>query len=1244
MKNLLRLLFLSGIGIFLAAGQAIAQTPPAWDTLFGTAITCNGNTCAITSGPGCNVAAVPGQCSFPSENAQALCTAHGACQAVTCNAARSDCQARSSGEVQNTTPWAGFTSLRRVVDTQAAKPGWVTQMGGRIICGGEGRPPCQIKEGPACNTTSVPGQCSFPKATAHANCAAHGKCEALNCVVDRADCQARTAEEAKAWVVGPKFVSFLRVADSAPVQSASTLANPAGSSSNTTSAAGAGSSNITTSAASTSPATSSSNTSSGAAVQSNNSLGACLYDGALDVFGDLPVSLPGGVSMPNVKDSLVNAVASYDGAAWARRTVNVPQLGNVSLYVNVQNYNAAILLIDQQISVPFGSDMFLGDSTAVNKPMFVLAKGGQFDRSELPNSLKPIWQQHYGDPVKFDLQNGMTVYGVLGVDGLPGSIMRKMLGAPNGPVILPARFSRGKPDVRQLPPKETCDSFASWLKNSVKQQIVSYISGPNAALANSEKQVQLWMRPGQDFNQPMGIGGTRLAGANIDWSSTGSIAVAGNLTLNRKTLVAHYSGPYNLMVKLANVATSQDLKAIRNELSQLGLKVSTPPEFSYKDGVDFMVAVVQALPWFDLPSNFTSAVSAMSTPLGLVKLENPVLPQPQISIAETLAPADRFNIAFVGARSGSNSDPNAPLLRMAGNASMLNQKFAGLNASLSTSGLYGKANAKVGLPGTGFDVGSMDAVVEITGNKQEIGASGAIAVPGVPLNASLRLLWGTSGVGASLHGSCLPVKLNANVEYSKVADFGQLLKALSPSPNADAVEQCARDAAKAMCGATSPVPGMKSACDTAFGGIIDAGAVAVGFVSDVGKAAVGEVGKVFKAGTWKHQPARPVYNCTTTNPNAGPAAKFFVDAYPPGRLWGSRGEFDHRGMNFRRFIFSESSGKFHVITEGALGGTACGGLVGEEGVGYGRTNTSNSEIWTKALFCERGQFPEHLVDPKLIDNPTSCYAARGLSAPATSLKGQYVRANGDDSQSLYLIDANGALRLAGWKDNWSVFHACELGQYNLKENKISLHDLYKIPNAGPLANGDTCKQVLASMQIAKPPPPPTAQKFDKQFIAYCDGFKNTHVVANGRRHWISNKDTWRVFEGCRSNPNEQVNCMALADVNSVPDGGAIGDVNQCRGLRGLPALVVAAPPPPPPAPPPLAQQWRGQFVAYCDGYKNTHLIGNDGRRHWIANKDKWGVFNSCANGAPVKCVGLNEVMGIPEGAVITTAQQCNALK
>jgi hypothetical protein len=120
--------------------------------------------------------------------------------------------------------------------------------------------------------------------------------------------------------------------------------------------------------------------------------------------------------------------------------------------------------------------------------------------------------------------------------------------------------------------------------------------------------------------------------------------------------------------------------------------------------------------------------------------------------------------------------------------------------------------------------------------------------------------------------------------------------------------------------------------------------------------------------------------------------------------------------------------------------------------------------------------------------------------------------------------------------------------------------------------------------------------------------------------------------------------MSLNDVNSVPDGGPIGDINQCRGLRGLPPLVVAAPPPPPPPPPSLAQQWRGQFVAYCDKYKNTHLIGNDGRRHWIANKDKWWVFESCSNRAPIRCVALNEVMGIPEGAPIGNAQQCNALK
>jgi CheY-like chemotaxis protein len=82
-----------------------------------------------------------------------------------------------------------------------------------------------------------------------------------------------------------------------------------------------------------------------------------------------------------------------------------------------------------------------------------------------------------------------------------------------------------------------------------------------------------------------------------------------------------------------------------------------------------------------------------------------------------------------------------------------------------------------------------------------------------------------------------------------------------------------------------------------------------------------------------------------------------------------------------------------------------------------------------------------------------------------------------------------------------------------------------------------------------PAPQTIAQKFRGKFIANCDRWKITHLVGtDGKRYWISNSDNWKTCEGCRR-PNDDVHCRSLADVNSVPDGGAI-DLASCRAKRG----------------------------------------------------------------------------------------------
>ena len=68
---------------------------------------------------------------------------------------------------------------------------------------------------PTCDISSVPGQCSFPRASAVALCAAWPSCGALTCNGARADCQARA--DATLLQASSGFTSFVRGFASAPL-------------------------------------------------------------------------------------------------------------------------------------------------------------------------------------------------------------------------------------------------------------------------------------------------------------------------------------------------------------------------------------------------------------------------------------------------------------------------------------------------------------------------------------------------------------------------------------------------------------------------------------------------------------------------------------------------------------------------------------------------------------------------------------------------------------------------------------------------------------------------------------------------------------------------------------------------------------------------------------------------------------------------------------------------------------------
>jgi hypothetical protein len=146
----------------------------------------------ISSGPNCDMQAVPGQCSFPRARATELCGLHPECFAVTCNSARDDCQARRTSRLD---PWQGFTSYVQ----------WTQFAYLAVNC--EPAPVGCISSGPNCDTQAVPGQCSFPKARAQELCALNTECMSVTCNSARDDCQARRTTRLDPWL---GFTSWIR--------------------------------------------------------------------------------------------------------------------------------------------------------------------------------------------------------------------------------------------------------------------------------------------------------------------------------------------------------------------------------------------------------------------------------------------------------------------------------------------------------------------------------------------------------------------------------------------------------------------------------------------------------------------------------------------------------------------------------------------------------------------------------------------------------------------------------------------------------------------------------------------------------------------------------------------------------------------------------------------------------------------------------------------------------------------------
>ncbi len=300
-------------------------------------------------------------------------------------------------------------------------------------------------------------------------------------------------------------------------------------------------------------------------------------------------------------------------------------------------------------------------------------------------------------------------------------------------------------------------------------------------------------------------------------------------------------------------------------------------------------------------------------------------------------------------------------------------------------------------------------------------------------------------------------------------------------------------------------------------------------------------------------PPRASYDCANLEDPA------FGAEYPPGRIWIARDEYTRGASSgaYARYIFSEAEQKFRPFgARGALGATACGGLIGVEGVGLGRF-ASDAELWSKALTCNF--IPEDMKGAP-VNTAHECYAARGLSAPRPDLAGRLVVANGDTSNTTNFISADGRAHFVGGGSNWGVYNACGLSAARYPATYLPLDEIYKIPQGAAFRDAADCRTTMGPAWKEHPQA--------GQVMAYCDVWKNTHVITrDGLKRWIGNKDNWAAYNACHSPAVACVSSQAMAD---IPNGPPIGSGEECTQVILANGGGDAA--------------WRGRYCAAYEGF------------------------------------------------------------
>ncbi|MBI1889284.1 MAG: lectin [Burkholderiales bacterium] len=461
------------------------------------------------------------------------------------------------------------------------------------------------------------------------------------------------------------------------------------------------------------------------------------------------------------------------GGKYAASTkVNVPGVGDFPLQLYVfgeLDRQAIILVVNRTIAMPgvFNNSAWKKlAGSSLTDPIFSLSLGDySLNTMDMPAEFRQVVANSYFNVDSLDFTSGLQVASRAHIGGVMKTVIETGMGVPVQQFTMRAGVVSPAPSNPQAA-AGLAAAMLSDLENVGKM-----------AKDAPEFFAEFQLAPGKSVPAPLGMQAMTLTDATFSINNKGTAGYKGNAVLpGGKKLITFFETPLNPL-------GAMDLLDFR-----FGMAAQ---DFTLEDYVNLATAFstpkMQGGSFLKGIDKFEAQLRSVLKPLAVFKLRNPK-PVPEYKFGDKskpFPPLEVFNVLMLGplasADDGTGKTINGPMLKLVGDASVLGQKLASMNAMMSANGLHAKASAGLSLKlgPLGKQGITMAANADIDGKQQLIGLRGNVV--GRVLEANM------DGLNLSINSpaTCLtPFALSAKLAIDPNMDFASVLDGM-PGVNVD---------------------------------------------------------------------------------------------------------------------------------------------------------------------------------------------------------------------------------------------------------------------------------------------------------------------------------------------------------------------------------------------------------------------------------------------------------------------------